>query len=280
MNKYFPSFQTLVCLAILAVPSTVQGHFFWADTDPLGQEVTVTFNENPGEPDGVIAMMEGKLKEMKYYREKQSKSSTVYLEMNENKTAFEGSLDFTEKPGFVTGFFDFGPFEKFSDLQYSFSAQIHDNDDSFDTFYKPIIQKIPYPTIALRHCGGKKDEKAMSYQFDVSGFPDGGELGVCLYRTGGVKVGCGEFDYFEYLDPEKNNGNEDANRNLRGDTTTNGHRRLTMTLEVEDDDVEEEEYPYLLYAMANKTFSGKYIDDADAIVFASTSVYFTGECSD
>jgi len=271
------------------LPQTVPGHFFWAETNTAADHVTVTFSENAGVPDKVIAIMERRVTRMAYYNGSDT-TVDVALTFNDEKTMLEGDLprsslnnnddnnDNNDGPALVSGYLDFGSFEKFHDLEYSFGAQVYSSEADYDAFFRPLLLLgNEQPLIVMRNCGGSSH--GTSYQFDVGGFPSEGPLGVCIYRKGGIQMGCGEFVSGEpevYGLPRTMS----LGRTLR---RGENHRNPTMDLSIELStamlEQHQEEVPYLLYAIANKTIADKASGDSN-IVLASTSVYFEGPCKE
>lgn len=275
---------TILFLSVGALlPRTIRGHFFWAETNEEADHVTVTFSENAGVPDKVISMMESRVKKMAYFNGGDTDAKMdVLLTMNENRTLLEG--DFPQSyssPAMVLGYLDFGPFMKFHDLQYSFGAQVYASEEDYDSFFRPMVHKQNEnkPSIVLRNCGGSK---GTSFQFDVGGFPPSQDpLGVCVYRKGGVRLGCGEFrsreteEQYEALSSWETS----TARLLRRSVNSNTNKGLSIEISPATLDEHSEESPYLLYAMANKTTTNKTSGDI-SISFASTSVYFEGPCKE
>jgi len=268
---------TTILLIGANLPPIVRGHFFWAETNEAADHVTVTFSESAGVPDKVIGMMQGRVTKMSYIAGSDA-AVDVAVNLNDDKTLLEGDLPGSlfqgidhDDPAIVSGFLDFGPFMKFQDLEYSFGAQVYSTEGDFDAFFRPLLHKGDKPSIALRNCGGNKET---SFQFDVGGFPPEGPLGVCIYRKGGLKIGCGEWESNEHASPGMSVG-----RSLRHDE--NLPSNLDMSIDISDTALErmQEDPPYLLYAMANKTITDKESGDV-SIVFASTSVYFKGPCKE
>mmetsp|Transcript_9487 Transcript_9487/g.23283 ORF Transcript_9487/g.23283 Transcript_9487/m.23283 type:complete len:276 (+) Transcript_9487:211-1038(+) len=260
-----------------ALPSIVRGHFFWAETDEAADHVTVTFSEDAGVPDKVIAMMESRVKTMAYTAGSEAEVN-IAVNLNSDKTFLEGDLpqsllrsDGHNDPALVSGYLDFGPFMKFEDLQYTFGAQVYSSEADYDAFFRPLLLKGDKPTIVMRNCGGNK---GTSYQIDVGGFPSGGPLGVCIYRKGGLKMGCGEWESDEHALAGTSVG-----RSLRFGENLLSNADLSINFSHTAFEQKQEDAPYLLYAMANKTITDKESGDI-RIVFASTSVYFEGPCKE
>jgi len=271
--------------AFAVLSQGAEGHFFWAETSAATDKVEVTFSEQAGVPDPVIAMMQDKVSSMGYYTTTDGAvDAVVALAMNDNKTVLEGDLPLNT-PAVVSGELDFGPFEKFSDLYYSFGAHKCSNsgDGDYEGFFLPWLANTQKPAIALRNCGGSDGDKPMSYQFDVGGFSPEGPLGVCLYRKGGLEIGCGTWEEEDDNDPGQHQqpmatALGRTQRSLRG----SGEGRRSLRLHAErgsgDDDEAAAAAPYVLYAIANKTTTDPDSGDV-GIAFASTSVYFQGPCS-
>jgi len=277
------------------LPQTARGHFFWAETNAAADQVVVTFSENAGVPDKIIAMFEDRVKEIAYTTTT-SAPVGVALSLNDEKTALEGDLpqslsfnrdsdsdsDNKDGPALVSGYLDFGAFEKFQDLEYSFGAQVYGSENDYDGFFRPLLKDSVKPSIAMRNCGAESNNSkgitttaTMSYQFDVGGFPSEGPLGVCIYRKGGLKMGCGEFSLFSREEEEGLVAvpwENSIGRNLRG----GGNLDLDIDIDLS---VVEEDAPYILYAIANKTITDK-ASGGVSIAFASTSVHFEGACKE
>jgi len=264
-----------LALVLFLSIGVIEGHFFWAETDEDADSVAVTFSESAGVPDKVIAMMEGRVTSVTF--KSISKAAEIALELNEEKTVLEGDLphDYIDDgPVLVSGYLDFGPFMTFADLEYSFEAQVYRSKDDFDSFFRPLLKKADTPSIALRNCGGKKDGKSMSYQFGVGGFPEG-PLDVCLYRKGGQKIGCGEWNKQQLEEELVING-------VSAESFSSGRKLIQDRNPIPVDEPppsEDTEASYVLYAMANTTITDEASGNT-SIAFASTSVYFKGPCKD
>lgn len=282
-------------LGATVVPRRVRGHFFWAETNEEADRVTVTFSEQAGVPDKVVAMFEDRVTSMTYTYTYTGAAilpkTTVALAMNEEKTLLEGDLK-PASPALLSGILDFGPFQNFEDLRYSFGAQIYNSEADFDGFFRPLLSNVgDTPTIVMRNCGGSS-QNGTSYQFDVAGFPsEGGPLGVCMYRKGGLQVGCGTFSSGSAQNQEwhgETTSLDRLRRQLRsgdaadaaGGTQKMLHPTLLELVPLPSEQPHDESSsPYLLYALANKTA----IDEAsgkNTLLFASTSVYFQGPCQE
>ena len=288
------------------LPQSVRGHFFWAETDAANDKVVVTFSEDAGVPDKVIAMMNDRVKEMAYTTTT-SAAIGVALSLNDETTALEGDLpkslafnrdsdsDNKDGPALVSGYLDFGAFQKFQDLEYSFGAQVYSSENDYDGFFRPLLKDSVKPSIAMRNCGAASNNSkgittpatsaTMSYQFDVGGFPSEGPLGVCIYRKGGLKMGCGEFSLFS-REKEEEEGRAavpwktSIGRNLRGGENLDIDIGIDTDIDTDTDlSLVEEDAPYILYAIANKTITDKSSGGV-SIAFASTSVYFEGACKE
>mmetsp|Transcript_21761 Transcript_21761/g.60420 ORF Transcript_21761/g.60420 Transcript_21761/m.60420 type:complete len:314 (+) Transcript_21761:314-1255(+) len=301
----------LLALALALVFVPVHGHFFWAETNPQADRVTVTFSEKAGVPDPVLARFGDRLTNMSYTGA--IVPERVGLAMNPNKTLLEGHLRSASSgwfhPALVSGTFDVGPYVKFSDVRYSFGAQIYDKQADFDGFFRPLLDDVgDTPTIVLRNCGTRNvnvNRTGTSYQFDVGGFPSGGgPLGVCLYRKGGSRIDCGTFGRRESETRTENEtetkieieteqvvtvASPARHRELRGGggaprgapkrfparLQSHSHSHLHSLQPAFDSD----DANFLLYALANKTVVDEETGDM-TILFASTSVYFEGACQD
>lgn len=300
------SLARFLWIGVIAIlPHTVRGHFFWAETNGADQpdRVTVTFSENAGVPDKVIAIMEHRVTRMAYTVG--DSTVDVALALNEEKTVLEGDLPRSflvghggdnhqhnnDGPALVSGYLDFGSFEKFHDLEYSFAAQVYSSNADYDAFFRPLLTNDT-PSIVMRNCGGSSS-KGTSYQFDVGGFPSEGPVSVCIYRKGGLKMGCGEFsvpgeqhedeEHFDLAPGEiaTSLGRSRSRNLLRGekrdfDAKTDLSIELSPSIFLEQN---EDEAPYLLYAIANKTRTDEASGEI-SIAFASTSVYFEGPCQE
>merc|ERR1719343_93780 len=119
------------------------------------------------------------------------------MHLNDKGNLMEGDLapqaySQNTAPYFVSGFVDYGPFEKFHDIKFSVGTQVYGDDSDYDKFFRPLLKDVDdKPTIVMRNCGGSD---GTSFQFDVAGFPAEGPLGVCIYQKGGMQVGCGNFN--------------------------------------------------------------------------------------
>ena len=273
-----PALATTIFLVGSALPPMVLGHFFWAETNEAADRVTVTFSENAGVPDKVIAMVESRVTKMAYTAGSDAEVD-IAVSLNGDKTVLEGELprsllrgNRNGDPALVSGYLDFGPFMKFDDLEYTFGAQVYSREADYDAFFRPMLLQADKPSIAMRNCGGNK---GTSYQFDVGGFPYEGPLGVCIYRKGGIKLDCGEWESEEY---DLAGTTSEARSLLLGENLL---PNMDLSIDISHTSLEQkqEDAPYLLYAMANKTITDKESGDV-RIVFASTSLYFEGPCKE
>jgi len=280
MNHFRLALALLLSIGAI-LPLSGQGHFFWAETDEDADSVAVIFSENAGVPDKVISMMEDRVTTIAYTSA--GHTVNVALGLNHDKNLLEGDLPRKSNdmgPALVSGYLDFGPFMKFADLEYSFGAQVYHSEDDFQFFFQPLLTGDK-PSIALRNCGATKDG-SMSYQFDIGGFPSEGPLGVCLYRKGGQKIGCGEWnqkmpeeELVVYGVPAESSS---LGRSLARDRSQFRNPSVDATPEISKlQPMEDAEGPYILYAIANKTITDEASGDV-SIAFASTSVYFEGPC--
>mmetsp|Transcript_12824 Transcript_12824/g.26989 ORF Transcript_12824/g.26989 Transcript_12824/m.26989 type:complete len:329 (-) Transcript_12824:88-1074(-) len=326
MNRCFELALFLLVIAAV-VPPRVRGHFFWAETntneDSDVNRVTAVFSEKAGVPDKVIARFEDRVTSMSMTYPGAIVPKTVALTMNDEKTLLEGDLTdsasasaptssglYGHQPALVSGFLDFGPYEKFEDVRFSFGAQIYDSEADFEGFFRPLLKDVgDTPTIVMRNCGGSSSSSyhgtaTASYQFDVAGFPSkGGPLGVCLFLKGGQPMGCGTFP--SGAEKQKQRGHLETSvdrlRQLRGGDSDGDHEagngaassrserqkkpltlKLSSSLVVSEQDESSSSLsssPYLLYALANMTETDEASGNIN-IAFASTSVYFQGTCQE
>jgi hypothetical protein len=263
---------------------SANAHAFWAETDPEGDRVIVEFSEYAGVADKVVARLADKVTKMRY--KGADATYDVSMHLNDEKNLLEGNLAppslegsdsvvQNKSPYYVSGFLDYGPYERFHDLRYSFGAQVYNKDSDFDSFFRPLLQDVgDTPTIVMRNCGGSSE--GTSYQFDAAGFPEG-PLGVCIYRKGGMQLGCGSFDLGLQQEGLKKDSRE---RQLRGGMDSVDYPPLKMDMAMElMVPISEQQDTTLLYAKANKTVTDKETGDIK-IFFASTSVYFHGPCKE
>jgi hypothetical protein len=197
------------------------------------------------------------------------------LEGNLTPPSFGGYVDVENNgPYFVSGFLDNGPYERFHDVKFSFGAQMYNTEADYDAFFRPLLNDVGVtPTIVMRNRGGSN---GTSYQFNVAGFPSEGPLGVCIYRKGGIQLGCGNF--FSGAQDEGMDRTTSRQRQLRSGTGDIEYRNAKMDLsaELSASMPEQQDLPY---AKANKTVTNTVSGDIN-IIFASTSVHFHGPCKE
>ena len=266
----------LLFLLTSSFPQSAHAHAFWAEDEIANYRVLVEFSEHAGVADKVVARFASRVTKM-VYTGVDNTTEIVSMHLNARHTLLEGDLppQIYDSPYLISGFVDNGPYERFHDVRFSFGAQMYSKHADYEQFFRPLLKTVTTPTIVMRNCGGSKNGTT-SYQFDVGGFPSEGPLGVCIYRAGGMQLGCGNFDSKEINEEEGGLQQKDSRqRKLRGDTAGAPFRpKMDLSIELNIPMPDQ-----LLFAKANKTVTEEGSGDI-TILFATTSVDFQGPCDE
>ncbi len=266
----------LLFLLTSSFPQSAHAHAFWAEDEIANNRVLVEFSEHAGVPDKVVDRFASRVPKM-LYTGVDNTTEIVSMHLNSHQNVLEGNLppQRNDSPYLISGFVDNGPYERFHDVRFSFGAQMYSKNADYEQFFRPLLKTVTTPTIVMRNCGGSKNG-TMSYQFDIGGFPSEGPLGVCIYRAGGMQLGCGNFDSNQEIEEEEGLQQKDSRqRKLRGDAAGAPFRpKMDFSMEVNIPMSEQ-----LLFAKANKTVTEEGSGDI-TILFATTSVYFQGPCKE
>jgi len=306
--KFYTMAVNSTCLlligAITSSSNVVDGHFVWADTDTETQMVFVEFSEKAGVADKLIRILPSL--RMQYIdatnKASHNDEDDIPLNLSEDKSLLEGCLPRHGQgtrhdglPAYVYGTLDYGKFQDFHDLLYPFAAQIYESEDDYEGFFRPLMRKIKSPAIVMTNCGTSDDDgKTDRHGLDIGGFPEG-PVDVCIYKKGGLEIGCGSFVSSGDVVPttteqqeQQEFGQEETitsidRRQLRrhqDDSIISTNKSLVLSIDsmLGQQLGSTTSSPVLIYALANSTTIDKETGETN-IIFASTSVYFQGPCT-
>merc|ERR1712238_156121 len=231
------------------------------------------FSEKAGVHDPLARILPPKM-EMEYYGPSPftpSHEDHIPLTLSKDSSYLTGLLPrhahYNTGSAYVYGILDYGKFQDFNDLLYPFATQLYgfDSEADYEGFFRPLLKKIPTPTIVMKNCGGSTG-KTDSYKFDIGGFPEG-TVHVCIYQKGGLKLGCGDFiptttaKQQEFGQEETMTSIDRRSRQLRQPYEDDRTKSLVLSID-----------SMMLEQQQQQQQQGFTIS-------ASTSVYFEGPCT-